>query len=134
MLRCTLSLALALAAFACSSDDDTIKESHDFSDSEGRSCQAVLERTSDSSPVSSSTVNCDGPGKECSSESTPCFQLSVEPMGTQLRNCPACCKGSSSSFVGSECSPVTCDSDADCVFPDAECDGGVCSCADGHCD
>jgi hypothetical protein len=132
MLKCITWLALA--ALACSSDDDTVKESHDFTDAEGRSCQAVLERTSTTSPVVSSSVECDGAGKACSSESTPCFQLSVDAESAQLRNCPACCKGSSSSFVGSECSVVSCQSDADCVFADATCEGGVCNCAQGHCE
>lgn len=132
MLKCITWLALA--ALACSSDDDTVKESHDFSDGAGRSCQAVLERTSATSPVVSSSVACDGAGKACSSESTPCFQLSVDPESALLRNCPACCKGSSSSFIGSECSPVTCEVDDDCVFPDAACEDGACSCAGGHCE
>jgi hypothetical protein len=132
MSRCVLWLALG--ALACSSDDATVKEDHDFSDGSGRVCQATLERTSSSSPVVFSSVACDGAGKDCSSESTACFQLSVEPNGIQLRNCPACCKGSSSSFVGSECSPVVCQSDSDCVYLDATCDSGVCTCADGHCE
>lgn len=130
MLRCLTWLA----ALACSSNDDTVKETHDFSDGEGRRCHAVLERMSSSSAVVFSSVECNGAIKDCSSESTACFQLSVEPTSSQLRNCPACCKGSSSSFVSSECSPVVCEDDADCVFPDAKCDGGACSCADGHCE
>lgn len=128
------SVWLALSVLACSSDDPTLKEPHDFRDGEGRSCRAVLERTSETSAVISSTVECDGSSKECSSESAPCFQLSVARMGTELRNCPACCKGSSSSFTSSECSPVTCADRDDCVFSDAECVDGICSCADGRCE
>ena len=132
---CLIWLALAaLAASACSSDDDTLKETHDFVDAAGRACQATLERTSTSSPVVFSSVACDGAGKECSTESTPCFQLSV-PMGTtELLNCPACCIGSSSSIVTSECSTVTCQADADCIYAEASCQDGVCVCADGHCE
>jgi hypothetical protein len=128
-----LSLTV-LTALACSGSDDTIKETHDFGDATGRVCQATLERTGESSPVVFSSVQCDGAGRECSSESTPCFQLSVAMAGMELRNCPACCKGSSSSFVDSECSAVVCEIDADCVYPEASCLQGVCTCPGGRCE
>jgi hypothetical protein len=126
-------LWLALAALSCSSDDDTIKESHDFADAAGRACQATLERTSKGSPVVFSSVACDGDDKDCSSESTPCFQLSVPDGTVELLNCPACCIGDSSSFVTSECSQVVCETDADCIYAEATCSRGICVCADGHC-
>jgi hypothetical protein len=131
MSRCVILLALAV--LGCSSDDDTLKETHDFGDAAGRACRAELERTSSSSPVVSSAVTCDGARKECSPESTPCFQLSVAEGMTELRNCPACCKGSSSSFVNDECSAVVCESDTDCIYAEATCQQGVCNCPDGHC-
>jgi hypothetical protein len=124
---------LALLALSCSSDDDTIKETHDFADAAGRACQATLERTSTSSPVVFSSVSCDGTGRDCSSDSTPCFQLGVADESVELLNCPACCIGASSSFVTSECSQVVCESDADCIYAEASCMEGVCVCADGHC-
>ena len=124
---------LALVALSCSSDDDTLKETHDFADSAGRACQATLERTSTSSPVVFSSVACDGADKDCSNESTPCFQLSVAVGSVELLNCPACCIGDASSFITSECSQVVCETDADCIYAEATCAGGVCACADGHC-
>jgi hypothetical protein len=126
-------LWLALAVLSCSSDDDTIKETHDFVDAAGRACQATLERTSTSSPVVFSSVACDGAGKACSSESTPCFQLSVADGTVELLNCPACCIGDSSSFVTSECSQVVCETHSDCIYTEATCTDGFCACADGHC-
>ena len=132
MAKCVIWLALAV--LACSSDDDTLKETHEFVDAAGRACQATLERTSTSSPVVFSSVACDGAGKECSSESTPCFQLLVPDDMTGLLNCPACCVGASNSFVTSECSPVACEADADCIYAEATCQDGVCVCADGHCE
>jgi hypothetical protein len=125
---------VALLAFGCSSDDATTEATYTFSDAAGRACEATLERTSTSSRVLFSAVSCDGEGKTCSSESSPCFQLSVERDGQELRNCPACCKGSSSSFVSGECSAVTCETAADCVYAEATCEEGICTCADGHCD
>lgn len=125
---------LAFTVLACSGSADTITETHDFGDAAGRVCQATLERTGESSPVVFSSIQCDGAGRECSSESTPCFQLSVAIDGTELRNCPACCKGSSSSFVGSECSAVVCEIDADCVYAEASCLDGVCTCPNGRCE
>jgi hypothetical protein len=131
MSKC--SLWLTLLVLSCSSDDDTIKESHDFADEAGRACRATLERTSTSSPVVFSSVACDGIGRGCSSESTPCFQLSVADDTVELLNCPACCIGDSSSFVTSQCSRVVCESDADCIYTEATCKNGACACADGHC-
>ena len=131
MSRCVLWLALV--ALSCSSDDDTIKEAHDFADAAGRACQATLERTSTNSPVVFSSVACDGAAKDCSSESTPCFQLGVPDGSVELLNCPACCIGDSSSFVTSECSQVVCEADADCIYAEATCADGICTCADGHC-
>jgi hypothetical protein len=125
---------LLLGVLACSGSDDTVQEMHDFSDATGRACQATLERTGPSSPVVFSSVACDGAARQCSSESTPCFQLSVAEDGTELRNCPACCRGSSSSFINSECSAVVCEIDADCVYPEASCLEGVCTCPGGRCE
>lgn len=132
MLRLVTGALLALPA--CSSNDDTITEDHVFSDAQGRICRATLERKGESSPVVFSKVSCDGAGRECSSESTPCFQLSVAPDGTELRNCPACCKGSSSSFVSSQCNAVLCRTQSDCVYADASCTDGVCQCPGGRCE
>ena len=132
MTRC--ALWLVLGALSCSSDDPTIEETHDFVDAAERQCQATLERTSEGSPVVFSSVSCSGAGRECSSESSPCFQLSIAPRSIELRNCAACCKGSSSSFVDGDCSAVVCEGNADCVYPNAECEAGVCTCPNGSCD
>ena len=118
----------------CSSDDDTIKERHDYQDNSGRSCQATLEKTRAGSPSISQSVSCDGEPKACSGESSACFVLSVEPMSEAIRNCPACCKGSSSSFVDDDCSAVVCQTDSDCVYAEAECLAGLCSCPGGYCE
>lgn len=133
-LNRTTWLSIAVAVAGCSSNDDTIAEEHSFNDAAGRACEARLERPGESSPVVFSKVACDGVGRDCSSESTPCFQLSVERDGTELRNCPACCKGSSSSFVSTECSAVLCDTATDCVYAEAECTDGVCHCPGGRCE
>jgi hypothetical protein len=133
MLRRVTWLSLVVL-LACSSNEDTVKETHDFADATGRVCQATLERTGATSPVVFSSVECDGAARKCSADSRPCFQLSVERDGTELRNCPACCRGSSSSFVGSECNAVVCDSSADCVYPEAECTSGICTCPGGRCE
>ena len=42
--------------------------------------------------------------------------------------------GNSSSFVGSECAIVACESAADCVYAKASCDANLCNCPDGVCD
>ena len=129
-----LGLGLGLAVLSCSSDDPTLKETHAFADAAGRHCQATLERTSISAPVVFSSVSCDGAGRECSSESSPCFQLSLPRDAIELRNCPACCLGSSSSFLSSECSALVCETDADCVYERASCSDGICTCPDGLCE
>lgn len=125
---------LALLLSACSSDDDTIKERHDYQDSAGRSCQATLEKTSPGSPSINQTVSCDGEPRACSGESSACFVLSVDGETAEIRNCPACCKGNSSSFVGAECSVLACQQDSDCVYADATCQGGLCLCPGGYCE
>jgi hypothetical protein len=125
---------LLLSCAACSSDDDTVKETYAYSDDTGRTCQATLEKTSPGSPSINQSVTCDGGGKECSAESEPCFVLSVDSDTEAIRNCPACCKGNSSSFVGSQCSIVVCETAADCVYAKADCVSGLCSCPGGYCE
>src|SRR5687767_10955037 len=102
-------LWLLLSCWACASHDDTLKETYAYTDSNGRACQAVLEKTSPGSPSINQSVSCDGEPNTCSSESDPCFVLSVASDTEVIRNCPACCKGNSSSFVGAECSTVVCE-------------------------
>lgn len=133
-LRALLKLSLLLLAGGCSSDDPTVKETHAFIDDAGRSCEATLERTSDRSPVVSSAVACDSTARECPSSARPCFQLSVRPEGVALLNCPACCLGASSRFSYDDCSGLTCESDADCVYGGAECTDGTCTCPSGRCE
>ncbi len=129
-----LAFCLACAALACSSNSVT-RESRDFSDAAGRACQATLEKTSTSAAAVSESVACDGQGKQCSSSSLPCFELSVTSQtdGYQIRNCPACCKGGASSFFAADCSALVCSSDSDCVFAEAKCQDGVCTCPSGFC-
>ena len=119
---------------ACSSGGQTKPEEHDFSDDAGRACQATLERTSPSAPVVSQSVSCDSAAKQCSSESAPCFELNIDATTYQIRNCPACCKGSASSFVLADCSTVLCAADSDCVYAQAKCQTGICTCPQGSCD
>jgi hypothetical protein len=132
MLR--LALLLTLTTLACSSGKATTDEKHDFSDGEGRACQAKLAKTSPSSPPVSESVTCDGGGKTCSADSHPCFELSIAPDSYAIQNCPACCRGSASSFASAECSPVLCASDGDCVYRQAKCVEGACTCPNGFCD
>lgn len=117
----------------CSSDD-TIKERHDYQDNGGRSCQATLEKTRSGSASINQSVRCDGEPKACSGESSACFVLSVDSETEAIRNCPACCKGNSSSFVGDECAIVVCETDLDCVYAEAECQAGACRCPGGYCE
>jgi hypothetical protein len=118
----------------CSSNDATMEEAHAFTDDAGRVCRATLEKTSATAPVLSEAVECDSGARSCSGESSPCFQLSVEATSFQIRNCPACCRGTASSFTNADCSPITCQADADCVYDRAECSEGVCSCPNNDCD
>lgn len=129
-----LALALTLCVAACSSDDDTVKERYPFRDTAGRTCQATLEKTSPGSPSVNQSVSCDGEPKACSAEASSCFVLSVDTDSEDIRSCPACCKGSSSSFVGSECAVVVCEADDDCVYAEASCESGSCRCPGGYCE
>lgn len=124
----------ALLALACSSGKATSEELHDFNDGAGRACHAKLAKTGPSSPPVSESVACEGETKQCSSESKPCFELNVDRDTFEIMNCPACCRGSASSFVSADCSPVLCADDADCVYRQAKCIEGACSCPNGYCD
>jgi hypothetical protein len=132
MLRSGLSLWLTCVA--CSAGGDTVSEQHDFSDSAGRSCRATLEKASPGTPSLTQAVSCEGYSRQCSTESRPCFQLNVDDMSEQINNCPACCRGSASSFNSTECSALVCETDADCVYARAQCLGGACVCPDGICE
>ena len=86
---------------ACASSGAGSEESRSFSDALGRACQAKLSRTSEHAPAVSEAVTCDSMPRECSGESHACFELSTgkKEDGYALRNCPACCLGTASSFV-----------------------------------
>lgn len=118
---------------ACSSVNTT-SEQHPFNDDAGRMCQATLEKASVSGSLVTQSVSCDGSSRSCSTESTSCFVLSVDSETLQVRNCPACCKGTSSSFYSADCATVVCATDADCIYTQATCSSGVCSCPPGVCD
>jgi len=128
------ALVVACALAACSSGGQTKSERHDFSDDTGRSCQATLERTSPTAPVVGESVSCDSAGKQCSHDASPCFQLNIDATSFQIRNCPACCEGSASSFVLADCNALVCTTDSDCVFGQAKCEAGSCTCPQGFCD
>src|SRR5262245_31239181 len=66
------SLCISIA-LACSSEKDTTAEVHAFIDEQGRQCRATLEKTSPSAPSLSVSVSCEGEGRQCSGESSPCF-------------------------------------------------------------
>jgi hypothetical protein len=132
MLR--LARLLAFTALACSSGKATTDERHEFNDAAGRTCEAKLAKTSASSPPVSEAVSCEGDTKQCSAESKPCFELSVDRDSFEIRNCPACCRGSATSFTAADCSPLLCASDTDCVYRLAKCVAGSCSCPNGYCD
>lgn len=132
MLR--IAALLAWLSLGCSSGKATSDDSHDFNDGAGRSCRATLAKTSPTSAPVSESVTCEGETKRCSAESKPCFELSVDGESFAIQNCPACCRGSASSFVSADCSPVLCASDGDCVYRLAKCVEGVCSCPNGSCD
>ncbi|HEX2871784.1 MAG TPA: hypothetical protein VHP33_11020 [Polyangiaceae bacterium] len=124
----------AVLVLACSSGKATSDELHDFNDGKGRACLAKLAKISPTSAPVRETVSCDGDAKQCSAESKPCFELNVAPDTFEILNCPACCRGSASSFVSADCSAVLCASDADCIYRQAKCIEGACSCPDGNCD
>jgi hypothetical protein len=126
--------ALLLALSCTSSGNDTFNEEYVFSDEQGRSCRATLKKSSASAPSLSQSVSCEGASKQCSTEAKPCFQLSVDGEAEQVRNCPACCKGTASSFSSSDCSPLVCEADSDCVYVLAKCTGGLCICPNGRCE
>ncbi len=132
MLR--LALLLLGGVPACSSGRATTEEQHDFSDEAGRTCQAKLAKTSPTTPPVSEAVSCEGDGRQCSHDSTPCFELSIDRDSYAIRNCPACCRGSASSFVSADCSAILCAADADCVYRQAKCQAGACVCPKGYCD
>lgn len=134
MLRSTLVALGASCCFACSAGGDTTREEHAFGDAAGRACQVTLEKSSPSAPSLSATVSCDGEGRQCSSEATSCFQLSVDDMSHRVLNCPACCRGTASSFISSDCSELRCQSDSDCVYARATCQDGACECPNGICE
>ena len=132
MLR--LRLLLALAPLACSSGKVTTDERHEFNDSAGHNCSATLAKTSPTSPPVSESVSCEGETKQCSAESRPCFELSIDKDSFAIENCPACCRGTASSFVSADCSPVLCASNSDCIYRQAKCVEGACTCPNGYCD
>ncbi|RYZ08421.1 MAG: hypothetical protein EOO73_08200 [Myxococcales bacterium] len=132
-LRRTL-LTLTGCLLACAGGKETSPEEHDFSDARGRACRATLEKTSPGSPSVSESVSCEGDTRVCSSESAPCFELSVTTDTYAVMNCPACCRGSASSFLLDECSAVLCETDEDCVYQRAVCEDGACTCPEGVCE
>jgi hypothetical protein len=129
----TARTALALAVLACSSNQ-AIHEERSFVDAEGRACTARVEKSSSGALVLAEQVTCDAEAKACSGEASGCFQLSADANTAVLRNCPACCLGRSSSFLGADCSALVCETSADCVYKRASCMEGSCVCANGECD
>jgi hypothetical protein len=123
-----------LLAAACASSTKTTPETHAFKDQSGHTCEATLERTSPGTPPVRESVSCSTEGKQCSGEASPCFQLNVDRTSDEVRNCPACCKGTATSFVGTDCSPLVCEVDADCVYTGAVCKNSFCTCPDGYCE
>jgi hypothetical protein len=124
---------VALTVLACSAND-TVQEDRSFTDAAGRACNARIEKTRSGAPVLSEQVTCDAVAKACSGNASGCFQLSADAETAILRNCPACCLGVSSSFVGADCSTLVCETAADCVYKRASCVEGSCLCPNGECD
>jgi hypothetical protein len=127
-------LGLAFGSIGCSSSKVTSTDQHAFSDGAGRICQATLARTSPTSPPVSESVSCDGAARQCSAESKPCFELSIDSITYEIRNCPACCRGSASSFTAADCSALVCEAASDCVYTQARCVDGACRCPTGNCE
>jgi hypothetical protein len=123
-----------LSCVACSADADTSAEQHVFTDAAGRSCEATLEKSSPSAPSLSQSVRCDGDARQCSPEASACFQLTIDDMTHQIHDCPACCRGTATSYREADCSALVCELDADCVFARAQCSGGACVCPSGGCE
>jgi len=128
------ALTLAGCLLACAGGKETSPEDHAFNDAQGRACRATLEKTSASAPSVSESVSCEGERRACSAEATPCFELSVTMDTYAVMNCPACCRGSASSYVSEECSAVVCERDTDCIYQRAVCESGACVCPDGVCE
>lgn len=129
-----LTSALSCSLLACAGGKETSPEEHAFLDAAGRSCHATLEKTSPSAPSVSEAVSCNEGARVCSSESAPCFELNVTTDSYAVMNCPACCRGSASSYVSADCSPILCDSNADCIYQRAVCTDGACVCPNGVCE
>jgi hypothetical protein len=132
--RHALFITLAGSALACAGGKETTPETHVYVDAAGRGCEATLEKTSSSAPSVSESVTCDSGERDCSTEASPCFELSVTPDTYAVTNCPACCRGSASSYSAADCSAVTCEADTDCIFQKAICSDGACVCPNGVCE
>lgn len=128
------TLTLAGYLIGCAGGKETSPEEHPFTDARGTVCRATLEKTSPSAPSVSASVSCEGGARVCSSEATPCFELSVTTDTFAVMNCPACCRGSASSYVSAECSAVLCERDEDCIYQRAVCTDGACGCPEGVCE
>lgn len=128
------AVTLGSCLLACAGGKETSPEEHVFFDAEGRACRATLEKTSSDAPSVGESVSCEGRTRACSNEAAPCFELNVTTDTHAVMNCPACCRGSASSYVSEECSAVRCESDDDCIYQRAVCADGACECPDGICE
>ncbi len=123
-MRSNLSFAIALVgvvAAACSSSSGvTVK------DQAGRTCTVP--------DTGSLTISCDqtpSPTGGCSGGATACFVLGDAPSGSTAvigprAVCAACCSGNNSTSNGGDCSPIVCQTLADCPHGSTSCDNGGC--------
>lgn len=120
-VRVRTYLAVAILVCGCSSNGGGGPAPRAYTDQAGRHCTTTgaAPSTCDQTPAPSSACTVDYP--------TPCWD--VFPSSGVVENCAACCTetGSASSASPSDCTPIVCETAADCPFDFDVCTGGVCT-------
>ena len=119
----TFAFAL-LFAIGCSSSGPSGPAPLSYTDQSGRQCTTTGNgpSTCDETPAPSAACTVDYP--------TPCWDLFPTESGGQnlIENCAACCNESkgASSASPADCTPIVCQSAADCPFDFNVCLNGLC--------
>jgi len=122
------------SGIGCSNSGDagSRTETSTVADTEGKRCE--VERTGATTP----RVTCDaeprpdGGGEGCIEDTFECFRLL--DLGEGLQICAGCCnpRGStagSAAVAAADCSPIVCNTRAECPFGEGECVAGRCASA-----